>query len=190
MKPSGNLSHSKPLQRTTPLVRHTPLSPGKGLARSPWPRHQPPIPRTPAGEPPKARKRPSRTGESRARKLVYARSGGRCEVQIPGICLGPGMNWHHILDRKHGGPWAVWNGLHVCGSGSPGHGCHGTLTTPPPGRAAEFERNGWIAPSTGNPRGAAVSIPRGAAHPGIEDDGRVWVLLTEDGKYEEVGEQR
>lgn len=87
------------------------------------------------------------TGEREGRELVYGRSGGLCEVRIDGICLGPGMNWHHRLDRIHGGTWAASNGLHVCGSGDPGHGCHGALTTPPEGRGQEFEDNGWTVPS-------------------------------------------
>jgi hypothetical protein len=115
--------------------------------------------------------RPSRTpkrdqrapmSESKAREIVYARSQGWCEVRLPGICLGRGAQWHHRRDRIHGGLWLPSNGLHVCGS--PIHGCHGALTTPPAGQAGEFEQNGWTVPSNRDPADVAVLLPGGWAH--------------------------
>lgn len=123
-------------------------------------------PRTPSG----AGTRTRGTGEKAARDVVYARSEGWCEARIPGVCLGRGTNWHHRRDRTHGGLWTPSNGLHLCGSGIPGHGCHGTLTCPPSGRAAEFERAGWVVASYADPATTPVLHARLG-----------WVLLADDG---------
>lgn len=62
--------------------------------------------------------------ESTARRVVNARSGGRCE-----ICGQAGDGLHHRLKRSRGGPWAVWNLLRLCGSGTTG--CHGAIEAEP-----------------------------------------------------------
>lgn len=69
------------------------------------------------------------TAETSARELVYARSGGDCEVRIPGVCLGRATNWHHRRNKSQGGLWLPSNGLHLCGSGTTG--CHGWITHEP-----------------------------------------------------------
>jgi hypothetical protein len=83
-------------------------------------------------------------GEGSARKMVRARSGGRCEIQIAGICLGNAMSFHHRKNRSQRGIWSASNGLDLCGDGV--RGCHGAVTNTN-GRRAEFEANGWIVPS-------------------------------------------
>lgn len=61
--------------------------------------------------------------EPQARKLVYARSQGRCE-----ICdAREATNFHHR--QSHGRIWTPQNGLHLCGSGTTG--CHGWVTEHP-----------------------------------------------------------
>jgi hypothetical protein len=62
-----------------------------------------------------------------ARRLVYERSGGLCEIAIRGVCLGRATNWHHR--RRPGRIWVPSNGLHLCGSGTTG--CHGWVTEHP-----------------------------------------------------------
>lgn len=59
-----------------------------------------------------------------ARKIVYERSEGWCEVALRGRCFGRAGNWHHR--RAAGRIWTPANGLHVCGSGTTG--CHGWIT--------------------------------------------------------------
>lgn len=73
--------------------------------------------------------------EKISREVVYARSGGDCEVRYPRVCLGRATNWHHR--RAAGRIWTPANGLHVCGSGTTG--CHGWITHHP-AMAREF---GW-----------------------------------------------
>lgn len=111
-------------------------------------------------------------GMARGRRLVYARSGGLCEVRIPGVCLGRGMSWHHRKNRSQGGTWAPSNGLHTCGDGTTG--CHGALTNTN-GRAEEFRAAGWIVPSYQDPTTVPVLIP-----------GLFFVLLSDDGSYVEI----
>jgi hypothetical protein len=100
-----------------------------------------------------------------ARDLVYERSGGMCEIAIPGVCFGRAGNWHH---RKSAGRvWTPSNGLHLCGSGTTG--CHGWVTDHP---NAANDR-GWLLRSRQQPRlEPAVITPQGR-----------WCYLTETGLY-------
>jgi hypothetical protein len=47
--------------------------------------------------------------EALARKLVYARSRGYCEM----CGLWGATDWHHRMDRSVGGKWLAVNGLHL-----------------------------------------------------------------------------
>lgn len=122
-------------------MRRTPLNPGdKPLKRTGRVRV------TPAEREPRKAATPRKAtglhiGEQRARDLVYGRSGGVCELQIVGVCLGRATNWHHRLARSQGGLWQASNGIHVCGSGTTG--CHGAVTNTN-GHRAEYEAKGWI----------------------------------------------
>lgn len=131
------------------LSRHKGLDRGDStLARTEW--------RTPKDrQPGKAKRRKPADGmsEATARRLVYKRSGGACEVRIAGVCLGRATNWHHRQNRSQSGQWLPSVGLHVCGSGTTG--CHGALTNTN-GHRTEYERNGWIVRSHQNP--AAVPV--------------------------------
>lgn len=111
------------------------------------------------------------TAETLAREIVYARSGGDCEVRIDGVCLGRGTNWHHRKNKSQGGQWCASNGLHLCGSGTTG--CHGWITHEP----AKSYRKGWAVRSGHNPIGVAVYIA-----------GR-YVFLDDVGNYVELPEE-
>lgn len=83
--------------------------------------------------------------ERLARQIVRARSGGRCEVRVPGVCQGRATNWHHRRNRSAGGRWVPSNGLDLCGTGTTG--CHGYITEHP----AESAENGWTVRSWNDP---------------------------------------
>lgn len=204
MKPSGGLTRTTGLQRKTPLQRRTPLTgdPAKDRAwrhrgmlavleqrRAAGSRTLPTQRRKPQDPDRKQpRTRPSRKGESKARELVYARSGGWCEARISGLCYGRAASWHHRRNRSQGGRWVASNGLHTCGSGTTG--CHGALTNPPPGRRPEFEDNGWITTAE-DPSRVRVLVPVHLVpwhHTLPKDQEQVWVLFTDDGRYRPVGE--
>jgi hypothetical protein len=60
---------------------------------------------------PLAAKRKARTSdETRARQLVAARSGGRCEVDPRDAAT----DWSHRVARSRGGAWCPSNGVHLC----------------------------------------------------------------------------
>lgn len=65
--------------------------------------------------------------EARARAIVAERSGGRCEVMVPNVCLGNAASMHHR--RKEGRLWNPSNILHTCGDGT--RGCHGWIEAHP-----------------------------------------------------------
>jgi hypothetical protein len=63
--------------------------------------------------------------EGRGRRLVGARSSGRCEVRVDDICTGRASEWQHRKNRSQGGGWAASNGLHACSA------CHGYIHANP-----------------------------------------------------------
>lgn len=66
--------------------------------------------------------------EKRSRALVRERSGGDCEIRIPGRCLGRATNYQHRKNKSQCSKserWTPSNGLDVCGSGTTG--CHGFI---------------------------------------------------------------
>lgn len=68
---------------------------------------------------------PERVG----RRIVRERSGGLCELAIPGVCLGRAAGVHHRVKRGQGGRWNPSNLLDACGSGTTG--CHGWAESHP-----------------------------------------------------------
>lgn len=66
----------------------------------------------------KARYRP-RPGLRQARNFVRSRAAGRCEAQVPGVCLGRGDAAHHVVPRARGGSDDPGNLLWLCNAG-----CH------------------------------------------------------------------
>ncbi len=113
------------------------------------------------------RKRARATPEERnARKVVAARSEGRCEV----CGQTRAGNTHHR--RKAGRVWTPSNLLHVCGSGTTG--CHGHIEGNP---AASIEQ-GWWVPSHRDP----ATVPCWLS-------GRGWCLLSDDGDLTELDDE-
>lgn len=62
-------------------------------------------------------------GEVAVRKAVRDRSGGVCEIFIPGVCRGRQENISHRKAVGQGGRWSTANCMGACGSGTTG--CHG-----------------------------------------------------------------
>lgn len=150
------------LKRRTPLHTNTPLVRAGRIARSRG-IHYRPAPKT--------------ADELYARMAVTARSGGRCEMRIPGVCLGRATNWCHRIAEGQGGPWLASNGIAGCGSGN-ATGCHGWTHQHPDLAKA----NGWIVPPTYRlVEGRRVLVPA-AEFPMLLWDGRR-VLLDDDGRY-------
>lgn len=101
--------------------------------------------------------------EKSARAKVRSRSGGVCEVQKDGVCLGHATNFQHRAAAGQGGGYSASNGLDVCGSGTTG--CHGYIHAHP----TESIREGWTVPSWDTSLNRAV-LYRSR-----------WVLLDDDG---------
>lgn len=91
--------------------------------------------------------------EQECRRIVAARSGGICEVNVPERCRGRAESMHHRLKRSHGGNWVPSNVLHVCGSGTTG--CHGHIEANP--RWANTHGY-WLMAGDGDPREVPVYL--------------------------------
>lgn len=113
--------------------------------------------------------------ERLARRIVRARSGGRCEARLPG-CFGRAHTFHHRLRRSQGGPWTPSNGLDVCGDGT--RGCHGKLTNTN-GRYDEYRRLGLILRSGDDP----YFTPAHIFNANFDLGCRVELLLDDDGCF-------
>lgn len=140
-----------PLTRRTPLTARTPLS----RARLNTEPRTPPVP-----SPRRAQRSTGPTGAEReARRIVYARSGGLCE-----LCGHRAESWSHRRASGQGGEWAASNGLHLCGDGV--RGCHGWLEAHP----LWADAGGWrLVHRDPDPAVTPVWLPGG------------WVLLADDG---------
>lgn len=102
--------------------------------------------------------------ERHARRTVYTRSDGACEV-----CGNrPGQSVHHRKNRSQGGIWEPANNVHLCGDGV--LGCHGFITMHP----TTSYQNGWLVRHEFTPAEVPV-LYRGR-----------WVLLDDDGNATEV----
>lgn len=186
MKPSGQLTRTVPLQRKTRLIgdpakdrerRHRSMLAVLEQRRAVGSRTLPVQRRKPSREQgQQPRKRPSRAGEKTARKLVYARSKGWCEIGIPQLCTQIATEWHHRKLKGQGGKWCPGNGLHGC---SP---CHGAVTNTR-GRRPEYVTAGWLV-SASVTRPATVKVHRWDH----ATQTRVWVLLGVKGGCKPVGE--
>jgi hypothetical protein len=151
------------IARTSPL-RRTPLERGDSVLRS--------------SGPIKAKRPTQSPEERRAKRLTRTRSGGWCEMRVPGVCLGRARELSHRWAEGQGGLWCASNGLDSCGLA----GCHGWLHSNP----AEAKRLGWmIAPTYRIEAGRRVPVPTTEfpAHiwlPGWDEAREVW--LTDDGQ--------
>jgi hypothetical protein len=149
----------KPLQRRTGLKTNTPLRASKPMRRDAAVPGKSPV------NPVKPKSRKREPGEVRARAVVRARSGGMCEIAIPGVCLGRATNYSHRVNASQGGEYAAASALDACGSGVTG--CHGWLHANPAGAYA----NGWLVKSWDDPLARPV-VRRGQ-----------WVVLDNEGGY-------
>lgn len=102
-------------------------------------------------------------GERKARTLVYARSGGWCEIALPG-CTRTATEWCHRKNRSQGGRWLASHGMHGC------HSCH-AATTNTDGHRDTYEANGWVLRRHQDP--ATTPVLRAGQ----------WVLLDNSGTY-------
>lgn len=160
--------------KRTPLARRTPLPGGKPLARTVPLSRKTQAPRQPAQR--VQGRRTARPVPQDTRETVRRRSGGRCEVAIPGVCHGQATNQHHRLPRRMGGSTAAGihapaNLLDLCGSGTTG--CHGHLES----HRSEALEHGWLLHAGADPATVPALI-RGRR-----------VLLTAAGGYLEPGER-
>lgn len=123
-----------------------------------------PLKRTPM------RRKPARRGPipMDVRLIVWERSGGRCEGNLPGICTGTAEEWHHRRTRAVGdAPHVPSNGLALC------RACHHHIT--------------HVSPAEGRRRGIVVS--RHHPNPGdvpVLRFGRSWALLDDNGGWKEA----
>lgn len=101
--------------------------------------------------------RGTRANEQKARRLVYARAGGRCE----GCFMARPTDFSHRINRSQGGPWTAENGMHMC------RPCHSWIGDQPLAAQAK----GWHLESWQNP----------LTEPVLLRTGRVW--LTPIGTY-------
>lgn len=113
-------------------------------------------------------KKPAKPGaaaqESRARKLVYARSLGMCEIRLDG-CTQLASDWHHRQNRSQLGKWTASNGLHLC------RNCHAKVTDTK-GNRRFYEQRGWIVRSGLDPATVPVVLwPCGLVY--LQDDGSI-----------------
>ncbi len=156
MKPGKPLRRKTRLVAKTPLQAKTPLKSGGFLKRGAF------VAKTAI----KA-KRPKITPEERnARKVVKARSEGRCER----CQTAPGQSMHHR--RKAGRVWSPENLLHLCGDGT--RGCHGWIEANP----LKAQQQGWWVLSHKDPAKTPVHLA-----------GRGYVFLNADGGVDEAPEE-
>lgn len=110
--------------------------------------------------------------EAKARQVVAARSGGRCE-----ICRSSeSLTFSHRKPTSLGGLWAPSNGIRACGSGTTG--CHGWVEHHPD----YAEQAGWRVPSWADPEQTPLWLNPVLAWAG-------WVLLDHWGGYVYLDEQ-
>lgn len=92
-----------------------------------------------------------KANERLARRLVYARSSGICEL----CSAARAGHWHHRLDRSLGGLWLPSNGLHACPL------CHLSVTDQSGERLALCRRNGWVLRTNEDPALVPVLLCHG-----------------------------
>lgn len=100
--------------------------------------------------------------EATARRVVYARSGGRCE-----LCGATATDWAHRRSRAQGGQWAPSNGLHLC------RPCHAWTELNPAAASA----GGWrLVHDLREPASVPVWLQPVQVWPG-------WWLVDDEGLY-------
>lgn len=105
--------------------------------------------------------------EESARRIVYERAGGKCE-----LCGRRATEYSHRKARSQGGKWSPTNALHLC------HGCHAYCHAHP----EEAYEQGWFVRSTGDPAAVPVRVTMWA--------GVVLCLLSDWGGYDLIELER
>lgn len=139
--------------KRTALTRRTPLRQTVALARKTRLRAKP--------------HRPD-SDELYARLAVSVRSGGLCEIRLPGVCSAWATDWSHRIARGRGGTWTPSCGLAAC------RPCHSAITDTQ-GRRSEYEAKGYIVRTGMDTTTVAVWLA-----------GERWVLLADDGTVADV----
>jgi hypothetical protein len=101
-------------------LKRTPLKRGKPLARG-----TKQMTRTAINRLPSPKKRQAIRAMNAIRPAIHERSGGWCELRIPGVCEGRATNISHRVPEGQGGKPTMANLLDSCGSGNTG--CHGHI---------------------------------------------------------------
>lgn len=162
------------MKQRTPLQRKTPMASRSSLARTPFKSHSTSLQRSAPIQQRGARKTKADKaaeclekliGEGIAKEIVGGRSGGWCEIRLPG-CYGQALDWHHRQNRTQGGLWQASNGIHGC------RFCHEQITNTR-GNRALYEEHGWIVPSRVVPGSVKTLIHYQGQH--------TWFLLHDDG---------
>lgn len=123
---TAGLAQGTPLQRRTGLGRGT-----KGLERATPLARRAELKRGTHPLPSVNKERQARKTEAAGmakgdvQDIVHARSGGWCELRIPGVCLGRATNILHRKPEGQGGLYVPSNLLDGCGFGNNFPGCHG-----------------------------------------------------------------
>jgi len=104
------------------------------------------------------------------RDPVFERDGGRCALQIAGVCLGRAGNADHRVNRSQGGHGRPSNKIAECGSGTTG--CHGWKTHHP----AEAGDLGWYLPAGADTLAEPCFLRHAVYGPG-------WFLLDDAGGF-------
>lgn len=151
------------LGRSGPLRRNEPLRSDPARAREWQERSRKPMERRPMVTTSSRRKRQDHSDMAKARPIVRARSGGVCELRIPGVCEGRATNMHHRLEESQGGPSDPYNLIDVCGFGN-ASGCHGWVHQHPESTEDEpgsYEL-GWLVRMGQDPRDVPWGRAKGA----------------------------
>lgn len=137
LKPSPPPARNTPLEHHAELTRSTPMRRTTGLSSS---------------GPIKAKRLAMSDAQLEAKLLVTTRSGGLCELRVPGVCLGRARDFSHRWAEGQTGLWCASNGLASCGL----FGCHRWVHDHP----TEAKRWGWIiAPTYRLVDGRRVPVP-------------------------------
>jgi hypothetical protein len=116
MSGGGELRRTAPLRSSSPTARAKVSPPAKSASKL-------------------EREAADRAAEREAKRLVRARSGGRCEV----CGIAAATNFSHRKGAGQGGEWSAANGLDACGWGNT-LGCHGRIHQ----RPEEAREHGWM----------------------------------------------
>lgn len=158
------------LRQGTPLQRRTELKPGTSELKrtTPMPRSLNPLPAV--NKERQARKvEAAGTPRGVVQDIIHARSGGWCELRIPGVCLGRATNIMHRLPEGQGGLYLPANLVDGCGFGNNHGGCHEYQET----HRVEARKKGWLVRQRRDPRKRPIHMWIRVGEEWVEGD---WLL--------------